>query len=165
MRKWYIGYNNYYFTSSIHLEEAPWYVFTLDLLIPLICDYFPPIPLPKINIIRDGEKTNLREYYGTTRDLFHLFICSKITDWCWNKTKKQFISFPYEKLNKMFPEDFKDYSDFDDDEKEKQIIEQNKIYSENVGKRFEVEYNNLCKISDDGLRQLKQEEKNNENKE
>jgi hypothetical protein len=165
MRKWSVGTNDYYFTSSIYLEEAPWYIFTLDIIIPWICDYFPRIPLPKINIIRDGEKTNLKEYYGTARDLFHCFVCSKITNWCFKKTKTQIISFPYEKLMKIFPEEFKNNDDDDiyNDEDEKRTRNLNYEYSKKIGKEFMISYNKLHNIGNVRMKEIKRGEKN-ENK-
>jgi hypothetical protein len=151
MRRWSVGINNYYFTSSICLDEAPWYVFVIEHMIQVICTWFPWFPLPKIKIIRDGEETTLKEWYGTTRDLFHIFVCTPITDWCFKKTKMILISHPYEVLKKEFPKDFElvekdaDFFNYDDIE----YFHENKQYSETVGENFMEAYRKLENISKD----------------
>lgn len=139
MKRWFIAHNDYYFTASIHLEEAPWYIFALDNSIPYICDYIPRIPLPKIKIIKDGEKTNLKDYYGTIQDLFHVYICEHISNWCWNKTKIKSFNFPYFKLNNEFPELFEEDHYYDSDEYDKE----NEKYSKKLCEEFEEVYEKL----------------------
>jgi hypothetical protein len=146
MRRWGIGYNNYYFTSSIHLEEAPWYVFMLETTIQNICHYFPRIPLPKIKIIRDNEKTNLREYYGTTGDLFHVYICEPIFGWCWNKIKENSFNFPYLTLKEQYPDSFEDEDLWDEDQLDE--VKENEEYSKMIGDEFNIVYKKLSKIAD-----------------
>lgn len=62
MTRWGIGTNNYHFTSSIILEEAPWYIFAIEFCIQWICHFMPPIPLPKIKIKIDGEIEKLTSF-------------------------------------------------------------------------------------------------------
>lgn len=161
MKRWSVGVNNYYYTSCIGLEEAPWYAFFIDWLTSWICYYFPRIPLPNfIKIKRDGEIYGLKDYYGTTADLFHVFICTLVSNWSWSKTKWYSIDFPYEELMKMFPEDFKDdtYDDEDEDEKRERNI--NYEYSRKIGKIFMISYNNLHNISGLRMKEIKEEETN-----
>jgi len=154
MKRWSTGSNNYYFTCSIYLDEASWYVFALEDSIQWICHFFPRIPLPNfIKIKREGEEYTLRSWYGTTGDLFHIYVCSPIFEWCWNNTKKQTIQFPYEMLMKIFPDEFENImreriDDVDNDEDEIRVINKNYEYSRLVGKEFEVVYNKLKKIFD-----------------
>jgi hypothetical protein len=147
MRRWSAGTNNFYFTGSIFLEEAPWYIFFIEWSIMWICHFIPRIPLPKIKIVRDTEETNLREYYGTTADLFHIYVCSNISQWCWDKTKNDCVSFPYDKLIELIPnsEDLNEYStdSYDNDEDLKKNLE----YSKLVGEEFKVVYDKLENIS------------------
>jgi len=155
MRQWSIGTNDYYYTGSIWLEEAPWYIFALGSFIQWICYFFPRIPLPKIKIIREGEETNLKDWYGTTGDLFHCFICDPIFGWCWGKIKSTYIEFPYLKLKEEFPEMFKDENNIWDDqsEEEKLVREKNSEYSKKVGEEFNIYYKKLQNISENRMKE------------
>ena len=102
MRNWSYGINTYYKTASIYIDFGPLWTFALDGIIEYICDCFPPIPLPKISIIRDDEKTNLNEYYGSLCCLFHIYICSPISDWCWKHQEHKSIKVDYDELKKIF---------------------------------------------------------------
>lgn len=149
MRRWFIGTNNFYFVGSIYLEEAPWYIFALESGILKICDYFPRIPLPKIKIVRENEKTTLREWYGSTHDLFHIFICSPITDWCYKKIEIKSFSIPYEMIKEKFPKEIDNLDIPFDDDFEKNLIEENKKYSELIGSYFKEAYIKLKKIPEE----------------
>lgn len=155
MRRWSVGINNYYFTSHIYLDEAPWYVFAIEYIIQTICSYIPRIPLPKIKIIRDGEETTLKEWYGSTSDLFHIFICSPIYQWCFKKTEIKNFQFPYEVLKDSFPKDFKWTEDFYtdtelfDDLDEKKELKENEEYSRMIGEVFNQAYKRLQNIPKD----------------
>lgn len=166
MRKWSTGTNDYYFTSSIFLEEAPWYVFFIETSIMWICHILiPRIPLPNfIKIIRDNEEYTLRSYYGTTADLFHCYVCYPISGWCWKKIKHYNISFPYKMLAEMIPEvlDDEDMDDIDLDEKF--ILADNKRYSDLVGEEFKEVYKKLETIGEVRRKKIDEEEKRNENK-
>ena len=152
MRRWSVGINNYYFTSHIYLDEAPWYVFVVEYIIQTICSYIPRIPLPNIKIIRDGEETTLKEWYGSTSDLFHIFICSPICEWCFKKTEIKDFQFPYEVLKKSFPKSFKGIENFyteSDDIEERQELKENEEYSKMIGEVFNEAYKKLQNISKD----------------
>ena len=161
MKRWSIGTNNYYFTSSIYLDEAPWYIFFLEEAIQWICHYTPRIPLPRfIKIQREGYEYSLRDWYGTTADLFHVYICTPVFNWCWDKTKKNDIEFPYEMIKEMFPEKFNEEDEYridkDDDDYEEELEDfcDNKVYSEHVGMAFKVIYNDLENIYKDRRKEL-----------
>jgi hypothetical protein len=158
MKRWGVGVNNYYFTGSIILEEAPWYIFLIEYSIHFICHWIPRIPLSKhIKIIREGEEYTLRDYYGTTGDLFHIYICSPIFEWCWNRIKWQTISFPYTMLKEQFPDRFEDeneYLDKDSDEEEKKNVKDNLEYSTKIGDEFKIVYDKLSNISTVRMKKL-----------
>ena len=149
MKRWTIGTNNYYFTSSIVLEEAPWYIFMIGSSIQQICSWFPRISLPKIKIIRDNEETNLEEYYGTISDVFHIYICEPIFSWSYDKIKSTYIEFPYLMLKEKFPDIFNEYkTEFYDEDKDH--LKENSEYSKKIGEEFKVVYDKLGKICDVG---------------
>ena len=141
MKKWNIATNNFYFTGSVHLEEAPFYIFTIEYITNYVCELIPDIPLPKIKIIRGGEKTNLREYYGCISDIFHVYVHVPISKWCDEKIKITRIEFPYKMLKELFPENFTliEDNEYLDDFK----IKKNKNYSEEVEKEFKIVYKKL----------------------
>jgi len=101
MRDWTLSY---YFDKNINreavyitLEEAPWLnYFVLDITNNM-CSMFPAIPLPPIPItIKDYGKTNLYDWFGTTRDLFHMCICNPLSCWAFNGIKTVHKIGPYE---------------------------------------------------------------------
>ena len=139
MKRWSIGANNYYFSASIYLEEAPWYIFMIEYSIQYICHYFPRIQLPNIKIIRDNEEYTLRSYYGTTGDLFHIYICTKIFNWCYDRIKLKTFEFPFEMLKNEFPDLFKDAYEYFDEKEVKDNLE----YSMKIKEEFDVVYNKL----------------------
>lgn len=150
MRRWTTGTNDYYYTAGIFLEEAPWYIFAIEHAIMWICHtLIPRIPLPSfIKITRDGEYYTLRSYYGTIADLFHAKICYAVTTWCWNKTKKYDIDFPYQMLENLIPESIDKDNDMDRDVDELYIMADNKRYSDLIGEEFKEVYNKLKSIGE-----------------
>ena len=147
MKRWSIGINNFYYTSSIILDEAPWYVFALENFVQEICSWIPEITLPKIKITREGEKTNLRVWYGNTESLFHCFICEPITQWCFKKTKSNMFEFPYMLLKEKYPDIFKDLEYVGKDKDVKENTDANLEYSKSVGEEFNKSYQILKNIS------------------
>lgn len=163
MKRWNTGSNCYYFTSSIYLDEAPWYIFFIEHAIQWICHYFPRIPLPPIKIKRYGEETTLRAYYGTAGDLFHVYVCTPVFNWCWENTERQSIEFPYKMIEELFPDahsDDCDYFNDEEDEEEKKIILKNIEYSKSIGEEFRTVYNKLQKIADVRSNEIKWSDKN-----
>jgi hypothetical protein len=161
MRKWSTGTNDYYFTSSIWLEEAPWYIFFIENAIMWIChNLIPRIPLPSfIKITREGEEYTLREWYGTTNDLFHCDVCIPITTWCWKKIKHNDIYFPYEMLKEIIPDSAYRTNDIEYDFEEKCIMADNKRYSDRISDEFKEVYEKLKNIGEVRRKQIEQEEK------
>ncbi len=143
MTRWSIGTNSYYYEGSILLEEAPWYVFLIEYLIDIVCNYFPSIPLPNIKIKRYNETYTLKEYYGTTFDLFHLYIHMPIFNWCYSKIKYKDIKFPYQMLEEYFSDKIEKTDFLDYDEESIKKIEENKKYSEELYEEFKVIYEKL----------------------
>ena len=144
MIRWNIVTNDYFFTSSVILEKAPWYIFTIEFCIQWICYFIPQIPLPRVKIKINNEETNLKDYYGTVADLFHIYICSPITQWCFRKIKSDSIYFPYKELERMFPEKFKSEKELLFTEEE---TKENKEYSEIIGEEFLAAYKKLQQIN------------------
>lgn len=105
MRDWNVGINDYYKTASLILDEGPWYAFVLSDLIMMICSKIPSVPLPfgsliKIRDKEDDKTYTINEYYGDMSDLFHLFICSPITSYCFSKIKTiHSLDYPYEDIS------------------------------------------------------------------
>ena len=149
MRRWNIGTNNIYFSSSIYLEEAPWYVFFIEYIMNCICDWFPPIPLPKIKIIREGEETNLQDWYGDLSHAFHSCVHMPIFDWCYRNIESNHFVFPFEMLKEIYPKDFENWDEYlkdEEDQEEYDRLMRNKFYSDCIGKEFEKVYKKLEKI-------------------
>lgn len=125
MKQYSIGVNNYWHTASIILDDVPVGLHFLETVVIWICDKLPYIPLPKIKfrlkesdacemtINKDGM-TNLNEWFGDTQQLFHIFICSPVTDFVNKCTKTIMINLPYNFLRELFPDSFKEWEyDFD----------------------------------------------------
>ena len=121
MRRLGYGINSYHKTVSIYIDFAPFWVFWLDSVFYFLCNKTPPIPLPPIPIkltdetsieLNDGSnKTNLKEWCGTLRDLFHLYVHEKVLDFCWRKTDGRAISVNYNKARKAFYDKDKEFWD------------------------------------------------------
>jgi len=135
MRKFSIGKNEYCFTSSIYLEEAPWNIFLLRSMFIFLLKYFPNITIPKFKII------NLKDH-STTREFFHATFCTKIFKWCDKRTNSININFSYNLLKEMFPNDFEPQETFSEEE-----IKNNREYSEYVQTKFNLAYYELSKMT------------------
>lgn len=149
MKRWTIGTNNYFFTGGIYLDEAEWYIFLLEYVIQCICDHFPSFSLPSFIYIHDDEdnKYSLKEYYGTTQQLFHIFICEPISTWCFNKTSMTHICFPYDMLKEIFPKEFETEEKYEFAELEdKKYVKENLKYSKEVEFEFREVYSKLDNI-------------------
>jgi hypothetical protein len=111
MRRWTYGINSYRRTASIHVDDAPWWVFALDNLIEFICDIIPSIPFPKVKLrlrdpedieINGSEWTTWKEWYGDLNQYFHLFAHCPVFEYCRDKMKSQSVDITYEKAREMF---------------------------------------------------------------
>lgn len=126
MQRWSVGQNNYWYTAVLFLEAAPWYIFALEATVRRVCDAIPPIPLPSIKMkaqkgCDDEEYTTWKEWYGDVQQLFHSFVCCRVSDYCWRKTTSTSIALPYLYLRNTFPTQFQDIEDDEDvTEEEKQ---------------------------------------------
>lgn len=108
MKTWIYTANSYYKTASYILEEGPWWSFTLETAIQNTCSALSVFPIPfgsKIRIERDFldgayETYTLKEYYGSIGDLFHIFVCMPVTEFCWKKRQETRIETDYEQLKK-----------------------------------------------------------------
>mgnify|MGYP001024237259 CR=1 FL=1 len=160
MRRWSTGTNDYYFTAGIFLEEAPWYIFFIENVIMWICHtLIPRIPLPNfIKIKREGEEYTLRSWYGTTADLFHIYVCCPITEWCWKKIKHYDIEVPYRMLREMIPDSIDPNDNMDRDLEEMYIIADNKRYSDKIGDEFKEVYDKLNNIYEVCCKRIKEQE-------
>jgi hypothetical protein len=140
MQTYFIGKNNYWRTASLILEEVPAGLYYLNSLTTWICDIFPEILLPKLRFRlrskgdwdwtsnRDGW-TTLREWFGDTQALFHLWVCTPMFNFTQKHTKSISINLPYNFLKELFPDEFKlDEDDLnywcEDDVEHRQRIEE-----------------------------------------
>ena len=119
MKTYSVGINDYWHTGSIHLEEVPTGLYYLESMTMWICDHIPAIPLPKIKFkvrVRDGWDytdnkdgwTDLNEWYSDIQQVFHIYICTWVTNFVWKHTKVVNIDLPYKFLQEKFPDKFID---------------------------------------------------------
>ena len=111
MKSWSYRINNYYKTTNISLETAPWHIFAIERIAEIICDVIPPIPLPNIKFrlkdedsieFNQSEWTTVREWYGDLRSLFHSVIHIPIFNFCRDRIKIKHIEMDYDELKEMF---------------------------------------------------------------
>jgi len=128
MKLYRIGTNNYWHTASIILDDVPAGILFLENVVMWICDKIPYIPLPKLKFRlkerdawdmtenKDG-RTDLNEWFGDTQQLFHIYVCTPVTDLVNKHRKSTMINLPYNFLKERFPSAFKEIDyDFDDDD-------------------------------------------------
>ena len=126
MRRWYVGFNNYWFISTIFLEEVPMGLCFLEWLTALICYAIPSIKLPKIKFKLKDKKdwdfinnengyTDLREWYGDLNQLWHAFICIPISDLVNKYSKIKTIDLPFNFAKEKFPKEYID-TDYGEDD-------------------------------------------------
>jgi len=149
-KRWYIGFNDYWFTASIFLEEVPIVLCFLEWLVSWICYFIPFIKLPKIKFkLKDKSSwdftenedgwTNLREWYGDLSQLWHAFICIPVTDLVWKYTKMKVIDLPFNFAREKFPNEYIEVDDYVDDVK----VNKNKKIASQLDKKFKNVYNKL----------------------
>jgi hypothetical protein len=110
------GINSYYKKCSLNVDFASSWIFALEKLIEFICGYLIlPIPLPKIKIIREDERTTVKEYYGDLQQFFHLYVHNPIYEYCCRQTYSKSIELDYEATREVFYD--KDKKFWDDEEK------------------------------------------------
>jgi len=121
MKSWSYGVNSIYKKANIYLEEAPWWVFWVDRIAEFLCDFAPPISLPKMkvrlksreNIEFNGgdEWTTLRDWYGDLRQVFHCFVHMPVFDFCQKRIRSKSIEIDYNLARRMFYEEDKKFWD------------------------------------------------------
>jgi hypothetical protein len=121
MKLFNIGTNNYYHTANVSLDEVPFTLYYLGEMIMWICSAIPSIPLPKWYYRSEDGPTTLKEWFGDTQQLFHIYICTPITSFVWRHTKNTTIYLPYHYLQELFPDYFE--RGYDDDDEDKQYKE------------------------------------------
>jgi len=127
MRKINYGINSYHKTASIIVEHANPLIFVLDRISEFICgNLILPAPLPNFKIIRDGEKTTIKEYYGDLRSLYHLWIHYPIFQYCAKKMDAEMIDIDYDKARKVFYDNDKKFWD-ESEERAKEMREDEDI--------------------------------------
>jgi hypothetical protein len=110
------GINSYLKKCSLHIDFVPFWLVILENFFTFICAYLvPSIPLPKIKIIREDEKTTVKEYYGDLQQVFHLYVHNPIYEYCCRRTDSKSIELDYETARKVFYD--KDKKFWDDEEK------------------------------------------------
>lgn len=115
MKSWSYGINSIYRRASIHLEEAPWWVFAVDRSVEFLCDLVPPIPLPRIKIrLKDREDiafnegdewTTLKDWYGDLSQVFHCFVHLRVFYFCQKRIRCKSMEIDYNKAKEMFYEE------------------------------------------------------------
>ena len=103
MRKISYAINSYHKTASIWVEYTSPLIFFLDRISEFICGYLvPSIPLPNFTIVKEREKTTVKDYYGDLKSLFHCHVHSPISNYCWRKTDSRMIEIDYDKARRAF---------------------------------------------------------------
>jgi hypothetical protein len=64
--------------------------------------------LPSIKFTPKGEtrKYSLREWFGDIQQVWHVFVCVSIFNWCQTKIKTTAVKLPYFYLKERFPDSF-----------------------------------------------------------
>lgn len=95
MRQWFIGFNDYWYTACIWLDETPWYLVAAESVVTHLCSALHHIPVPK----------KWSEDYGSLGGLFHCYVCMPCTLFVHDKTKTTRIPLPFFFLEEQFPEE------------------------------------------------------------
>lgn len=151
MKQWFIGFNDYWFTACIFLEETPFHLVAADFLVERVCWLLNKIPLqlPRKKFrLKDKEDwgftenddgwTDLREWYGSVGQLWHAFVCIPTTDFIHKKTKSDVVYLPYFFLKERFPTAFESEENTFEDENEIKI---NREKAKKLDKEFMSAYN------------------------
>ncbi len=121
MKSWSYGINSIYNKANIYLEEASWWVFTIDRITEFLCDLTPSISLPKIKMrLKSGEDiefnggsdwTTLRDWYGDLSQVFHCFVHMPVSDFCQKRIKRKSMEIDYNRAKEMFYGEDKEFWD------------------------------------------------------
>ncbi len=121
MKSWSYGVNSIYKKANIYLEEAPWWIFWIDRIAEFLCDFVPPISLPRMKVrLRSREDiefnggdewTTLGDWYGDLRQVFHCFVHMSIFDFCQKRIRSKSMEIEYNRARRMFYEEDKKFWD------------------------------------------------------
>jgi len=118
MRTYYIGFNDYFHTASIHLSEVSTGLYYLYMLTMWICDKIPSIPFPKCIPWKSSEGwMSMNEWFGDLQQWFHMVVCESVANFSFKHTKSIIIPLPYGYLEELFPEYCQHSSEWDDDDR------------------------------------------------
>lgn len=116
MKQWGIGFNDYFHTSSIILEEGSMWLYLVDRVISFICYCIPSIKPPKIKFRlknkddwdvtenNDGY-TDLQEWYGDISQVWHIFVCMPWCTFMYKRIKTEMIDMPFDEMVRRFPQE------------------------------------------------------------
>lgn len=131
MRRWFIGFNDYWYTACIWLEETSWYLVSAEYVVEWFCHALHYIPIPK----------KWREDYGNLGSLFHIYVCDPVTQFVWKKAERTRIQLPFFFLREMFPKEIEDDDeDFWEDDKKR---ENNEKLARDLDIMFKNAYNRI----------------------
>jgi hypothetical protein len=116
MRRYHYGKNSYYRKASIYIEHGSWHNFLIEEIVEFICSYLiPRISFPPIPITRDGERTNLKEWYGNLSSWFCVLVHNSILDWCYKRREVSSLKVNYNELKKATYKQDKKWWDEDEE--------------------------------------------------
>lgn len=168
MKTWYIGFNDWWFTASIHLVEVPVILHFLEQVVFFICSIIPSIPLPKIKFKLKDERgyeftknndgwTDLNEWFGELDQLWHFFLCMPVSHLVYKHTKCTIIDVPFEFAIQMFPKEHLDVGSEYDDEENLERLKHRKIANELFEQYAEV----YGKLNFEYIKKIKEQGKEN----
>lgn len=116
MKRWSIGWNDYWFTTSLILYEASIPIVFLEWIMNWVCYLIYFIPWI-------GER-------------FHLYAHDPINQFIWRHTKTTWIPLPYKFVQDTFPKEYKEFEKNEwDDPEDMELLKRNQkrmmqIYSQ-----------------------------------
>lgn len=154
VQRWFVGFNDYWFTASIHLEETPMGLCFLEWLVGWICHSIPAIKLPKIRFrLKDKNEwdwaesndgwTDLREWYGDLSQLWHIFVCVPVNNLAWKRTETKVIDLPFNFAREKFPNSYTDSSYCSNSSKDLVEEEKHRKVADQLEKEFKEVYDKL----------------------
>lgn len=152
IRRWYVGFNDYWFTSSIFLEEMPLGFYIIEWIVNNICWVIPCIKLPKIKFKLKNKDdwdftdnndgwTDLYSYYGDLSQLCYVFMLIPLQDFIYKHINVKSIDLPFNFMLEEFPNEYPNelfFNDFENDQ-----IKKHREISNNIDKEFRKIYSKL----------------------
>ena len=99
MRRWFIGVNDYWYTSCVFLEDVPLHLVILEGVTDAVCYVLGKFKIPK-------KFSNLKDEYGNFGQMWHCKVCVKIEELIYKNKHSEVIELPYFFLRRLFPADF-----------------------------------------------------------